>query len=713
MKKLLPVSSAAAALCVPLTLLAQDAPPSPATQSITITGQRDSHAPPPTATPTKTDTPLLLVPQSVQVVPRAVLNEQKALTLSDAVRNVAGSGQDFGFNGSTQPLLMLRGFQTVSMTAPGSMSGSAGYHLNGVKVQGVPLNMANAHSVEVIKGPATVLYGRAEPGGMINVVPRALPLANEFGFEQTLGQYGLTRTLVEGGGALNAERTLLGRASVSYNATDSARDFVTDRVGAGSGTLGWRPDADTEVKLTLDRIDQRYRNDYGIPAIGNRPGDFPIERQYNDAPELSRIRTTSELLEWSQRLSTSWQMKARAVSVRGRMREVDVTPYRIDLSSSADCLATANELCRYYYFVRPDGRYRLDQATVDLIGNIDFAGLRHTLLVGADAYRSRKSGTTYFQQLASVNVDNPQLGNTPPLDTDTATASDLEDRNRWISVYAQDQVAFGNGWHGVLALRHDRTRAAFGDPATTAPNDVSFITPRIGVVWEFAPGQTVYAQGQRALSANNGRDATTQRALDPEISTQFEAGYKRIALDGKLHTTVAGYQLTKRNRADYSLFPIVQTVGEARSRGIEVDVLGQLMPRLATIASYAYTDAEVTRDLQFRGTRLANVARHSGSIWLRWMIDGQWAVGGGVFAQGQRQGDQGNTFQLPGYARVDAMVSYAFSAPGGAKGAKGSLQLNVNNLFDRRFFTGSHPLVQDWIKPGDPRTALVSLRVDY
>jgi iron complex outermembrane recepter protein len=708
MNTLLPVCGAAAALCLPFPLLAQDA--SNATQSITITGQREAYAPPATATPTKTDTPLLLVPQSVQVVPRAVLNEQKALTLSDAVRNVAGSGQDFGFNGSTQPLLMLRGFQTVSMTAPGSMSGSSGYYLSGVKLQGMPLNMANAQAVEVIKGPAAVLHGRAEPGGIVNVVPRALPLADEFGVEQTLGQYGTTRTLIEGGGALNVERTLLGRASVSYNAADSAREFVTDRVGAGSGTLGWRPNAATEVKLTLDRIDQRYRNDYGIPAIGNRPGDFPIERQYNDAPELSRIRTTSALLEWNQRLDSAWQLKARAASVTGRTREVDVTPYRIDFATGDDCLATADQLCRYYYFVRPDGRYRLDQATVDVIGNVELAGLRHTLLVGADAYRSRKTGTTYFQTLAPVDVDNPRLGNTPRLDIATATASELEDRNRWVSVYAQDQIAVGGGWHAVVAVRHDRTRAAFGDPATTEPNDVSFTTPRAGVVWEFAPGRTVYAQGQRALSANNGRDATTQRALDPEISTQWEAGYKQVTLDGRLHTTIAAYQLTKRNRADYSLFPIVQTVGQARSRGIEVDMLGQLALGLATIASYAYTDAEVTRDPQFQGTQLANVARHSGSVWLRWMIDGQWTVGGGVFAQGQRQGDQANTFQLPGYARVDAMVSYAFSAPGNGKG---SLQLNVNNLFDRRFFTGSHQFVQDWIKPGEPRTALLTLRLDY
>jgi iron complex outermembrane receptor protein len=677
-------------------------------QRIEITGVKDLYQPPPTSTPNKTDTPVLLTPQSVQVVPRAVLNEQKVLTLSDAVRNVAGSGQDFGFNGSTQPLLMLRGFQSVSMTARSSMLGSAGFYLNGVKVQGVPLNMANAQAIEVIKGPATVLHGRAEPGGMVNVVSGPLSSTPELAIEQTLGQYGNTRTVLEAAGPLNEARSVLGRASVSYQAADSVRDFVTDRVGAGNATLGWRPDANTEATLTLDHIEQRYRNDYGVPAIGNRPGNFPIERQFNDAPALSRIRSDSGLLTLRHQLNADWQLQLRAAAVTGHTREVDVTPYRLNLTTGADCLATANQLCRYYFSARPDGRYRLHQGTVDLIGKVQAGGWQHTLLLGVDAYRSRTRGITYFQQLSPVDVNNPQLGNTPPLDPSLATASNREDRNEWLSLYVQDQLALGDGWYGVFALRHDRTKAAFGDPETTAANEVSFNTPRVGLVWEFSPGQTLYTQYQKALSANNGRDSSTQRELDPEISTQWELGYKRVALDGRLHTTLAAYQLTKRNRADYSLFPVIQTVGHARSRGLELDVLGQLGRSLALIASYSYTDTRVTSDPLFEGTRLANVARQSGSVWLRHALGGQWVVGGGVFAQGQRQGDQANTFQLPGYARVDAMVSYAFALGT----TKGSVQLNVNNLFDRRYFSGSHQFVQDWIKPGDPRTALLTLRFE-
>jgi iron complex outermembrane recepter protein len=102
------------------------------------------------------------------------------------------------------------------------------------------------------------------------------------------------------------------------------------------------------------------------------------------------------------------------------------------------------------------------------------------------------------------------------------------------------------------------------------------------------------------------------------------------------------------------------------------------------------------------------VARHSGSLWARYAL-GDWALGGGVFFQGARPGDNTGSFMLPGYGRADAMVSYAFNA----LGAKGSVQLNVNNLLDKVYFTGSHQFVQDWIAVGSPRTVSATLRLDY
>ena len=693
---------------------AQTPPATPATepQRVEVTGTAEAYQPRPTPTATKTDTPILLTPQSLQVVPRAVLNDQKALTLTDAVRNVAGVGTDFGFNGSAQPLLILRGFQSTSMTASGNMSGMSSYFVNGVKVMGVPLNMANVDSVEVVKGPASVLYGRSEPGGLVNVVPRALSAESRLGLEQTIGSYGLSRTVIEGGSALNADRTLLGRASVSYDKGGSNRDFVVNKLAAFSGTLAWVPDAGTRVALTVDHNAQKYRNDFGIPADGDRPAKLPRTRQYNDSPDLSSINGDSVLLDAQTQVAANWTLKGRVVSMRAKTREVDVWPYRENLIGLDNCdnsvgLAT---LCRYYFYVRPAGRTSLDQVTVDLIGDVQIGGLRHKLLAEIDHYSTKKTGDVYFTQINSVDVFNPALGSAPPLDTSFPLP--VDDHNQWTSLTLQDQIAFGGGWHGVFALRHDRTEALFSLTPGIEPNKKSFTTPRVGAVWEFMPNQTFYAQYQDSIAANNGRDADGV-ALEAERARQIEFGWKQVALGGRLNTTVAVFELVKRNRASRNPITFATTTeGDARSRGLEVDAIGQVSAQLALIGSYTYLDAKVTRDSQdpaAEGKRLANTARHAGSLWGRWMFDEQWAAGAGVFVQGQREGDNANSFQLPGYGRVDAMASYAFKAGR----SKGSVQFNLKNVFDKVHYTGSHPLVKDWIQPGAPRTASVTLRLDY
>lgn len=709
------LSAAGMAVGLPVAQAQTDSPTLPA---VTVSGDRDSYSAPESATATRTDTPWIQVPQSTQVVPQAVIEDQAALTLSDALRNVSGVQFDFGFNGGMQPLVILRGFSSVSMTAMGAMSGSATYYLDGTKVQGVPVNMANVQSVEVVKGPSSVLYGRAEPGGLVNVVSKPISRVPAFSMEQTIGQYGLSRTAVEGSGPLNADGTLLGRFGASYFSTDSVRDYVRDKLGAFTGALSWVPDTRTSLTATLDYSEHRYRTDYGVPALGDRPVNLPWSRQLNDAPELSNAKTTLFKLEGAHQFNDTWQVKAKALSVRGTTAEVDVTPYRVDLGAGVSpldaCDGAGTTQCRYYFNVRPDGRYKLDQFNVDLIGKFDTGGIQHTLLAGFDTYDSRKTGAMYFQQLSAASIYSPVLYRSPRLDTATAMPMDVQDRNRWTSFYLQDQLALGGGVVLTGALRHDRTSAIYSSDPNVAPNKQSSTSPRLGAVWQFAPNQAVYAQYQEALATNNGRDTVTLAALQPEKARQFEVGYKAALFDGKLTSTVALFQLVKRNRAanvviDQPPYYNLETVGKARSRGLEWDVSGEITKQLSVIASYAYTDAVVTEDPTYQGKRLPNVARHAGSVWARYAFDSRWSGGAGVFAQSSRPGDTANTFKLPGYARVDAMLAYRF-----AWGAsKASLQFNLDNVFNRKYYTGSHQFVQDWIKLGTPRTAKLTLRVDY
>lgn len=679
--------------------------------TVVITDQKSGYQLKPNSAGTKTETPILQVPQSVQVVPKEVIDDQGVLTLTDAVRNVAGVSSDFGFNGSAQPLFLLRGFSSASMTAAGPMSGASTYYLNGVKVSGIPVNMANVESVEVVKGPASVLYGRAEPGGLINVVPRALTSVSQFGFEQTLGQYGLSRTAVNGSGALNSDKTVLGRFSISHDQAKTNRDFVENKLGAFSGTLAWVPNAVSKVSVSYDHNAQKYRTDFGVPAIGNRPANIASNTQYNNSPELSSITSNALVVDAQTEVANSWTLKGRMAQVTSKTHEVDVWPYRDPgYYGGIGCAPGTVNICRFYYYARPQGETKLDQATASLSGNVKAAGIQHKLFFEVDHYATSKTGTQYLSYLDTVSVSNPALGSTPRLDTGNAYPADFEASSKWSSFTIQDQADFGNGWHVVGALRHDRTQAVYADKTSTlqlVPNKESNLSPRLGLVWEFAPRQSVYAQYQTAVATANGR-AADGVALNSESAKQKEIGWKSATNEGRLNTSLAYFELGKKNIADYTLYPVVTTIGEAVTRGLEFDVIGKLNTQFSVIASYSHLfEAEYTQGT-YKGLKLANAATNAGSIWGRYAIDADWSAGAGVFAQGQREADYANTVQMPGYTRIDAMTAYAFKD----NGYKGTLQFNLKNVFNRQYYTGSHQLVTDWIQPGSPRTASVTLRLD-
>jgi len=693
--------SLAIAISVAFIDVARAGNPDSDLEEVTVTAQyvRDE-----SSSASMTDQPILLTPQSVQVVTRQVLLDQNAITLTDAVRNVAGVSSDFGFGGATSPLLVLRGFSTVSMTTQSSLYSSGTYYLDGAKVKGIPIDMANVEAVEVVKGPDSVLFGRAEPGGLVNVRSRPLLATPTREIAQTVGDYGLSRTSARIGGALDQDQHWLAALSASHLDAGSNRDFVVEKLDTVNGSLAWLPASGTRVTLTADYVNHHYRNDYGIPSDGNRPANLPLHTAYNDAPVLSKDETQSYRLDVEQAISSVWQLKVRGIHMRSHTREVDVAPYRIDLSDPnlTDLFATSRQLARYYFNVRPDGLYRVDQASADLVGEVHTGSIVHKLAVGAEYFRESKVGLSYFEQVSTVSADHPILGNTPPLDPLLASPVDIVDWSRWHSLTGEDNIDFGNGLHAVVAVRQDWTSSIYSSPGVPA-NDVSYTSPRLGAVWEVARGHVLYAQFQRGLAANNGRNPDGT-ALDPEIGRQYEVGYKFQSADKGFTATLAAFDLLKTNRGDFTFFPVIRTIGRARSRGIELDASGRITQRLSVIGSYAYTDTTVDSGTLW----LANVPRHAASLWARYQVVSNGQLGLGAYSQSARFGDVGNTITLPGYVSFDAEASYGFRLGG----ARATAQLNLKNLLDKRYFISEHQFSPDWIQPGAPRTLSATIRVE-
>lgn len=213
-------------------------------------------------------------------------------------------------------------------------------------------------------------------------------------------------------------------------------------------------------------------------------------------------------------------------------------------------------------------------------------------------------------------------------------------------------------------------------------------------------------------AANSGLSATGQ-AFKPETAQQYEAGLKAELLERRLAATLAFYDLTKQNiLTSDPLNPgfSVQT-GEARSRGVELDLNGQITARWSVSAAYALTDARITQDNDGnQGKRLLGTPEHAASLWTRYRLGGDWAgwtLGAGVFAQSERQGDNANSFQVPGYGRIDLLAAYAWKVGR----SRLTAQLNVENALEKVYFTA--PGGRGEIHPGTPRTFTASLRAEF
>ena len=656
------------------------------------------------STGTKTDTPLLETPVAVQVVPPAILEDRQVIHLDDAYKNVSGMQADYGF--SNWDAAFMRGFS--------SMEGNqnAASYRNGVRVYGRGgglEEMSNVERIEVAKGPAAMLYGRIEPGGLINVVTH-LPEATPGYFAQLqAGSWDFYRATVDATGPVDKNRIILYRLDAALQRSQSFRDVLFADYNFLAPSLSIRPSSDLTINLNAERRRAEGPGDYGAPLL--TPG---VSRTLwmGDSKENAWLDKDRQAFDWSYRINPKWQVRNGYDHYKGKTRYDSLYAAFGSFNSATGDVDLAPWV----------GTNNVDahSAFLEFNGHIDSASLKHTLLFGADTAQSDTTLDYYtngFAALYTFNVFNPDNDFADFATLNTLPHDFLQAwHERWHGVYAQDQVAVAD-WRVLLGGRYDWTRAntsgTFVDPAQPA-NEHQGFTPRVGVLYLISPDWSTYASYSRALgSLNPGIDAGGN-TFEPEMAKQIEAGIKLAKRN--FNATAAAYRIVKSNviSPDPSglVFANVAS-GEVRSQGFEFDGTMHLGMHWDALANYAYTDAEVTQDDNgYQGKRPANVAKNLANLWLKYSPDEHWAFGGGMNWVGSRYGDSFNTFQLPGYARTDGMVAYRFKWGGCSTTA----QLNVNNLFDRDYLAST--VRQDTtpelnILPGAPRSFYGSIKVDF
>lgn len=346
-------------------------------------------------TATKTDTPIMETPMSIQVVPRAVMNDQQNINILDALnRNVSGVSARTG-SGVLYDNFIIRGFTT-------GLTGNA--YRNGLLFPSNFYEPSNIEQLEVLKGPAAALYGRIEPGGIVNITTKK-PLATPYySLQQQFGSYDLYRTTVDATGPIDQAKTLLYRFNATYLDKGSFRDIVnSDRVFIAP-TLSWRPNEKFEANLELEYKHENFVNDYGIPVLNGatRPVDLPNNRFLGDsASNQSEQENVLIGFDWTFRFNDDWKLTNRFLWEDWHLKFFDVYPRGMQAN---------NRLLNRGLF-RGEQGWETFTTNLDLTGKFELFGTRHNILIGGDFYHNKWpkmasfSGTTALVPV--IDIYNP------------------------------------------------------------------------------------------------------------------------------------------------------------------------------------------------------------------------------------------------------------------------------------------------------------------
>ncbi|MBH8576567.1 TonB-dependent siderophore receptor [Nostocaceae cyanobacterium CENA369] len=640
---------------------------------------------PDTTVGTRTNRRVQDIPQSIQVVPRQSWQDQAAVNTIDALRSV---GVIQAANSPTNgDVFTIRGFQTSNILRNGLKDYTAG------AVSGQS-QLANIERLEVLRGPASVLYGQGNPGGTINFVTKQ-PLSEPyFATSMTFGSYSFYQPTLDISGPLNSDKTLLYRLNASYISTESFVDFFYNQRYLIAPVLSWQISKNTKLTFEGEFRDQQQAHRTGLPAVGtvlpNRNGKIPLNVNTLDEGAINNRRSMLLGYNFEHRFSDNWSL-VNAFNVRSLR-------YRTDTANPGSLRADQRSINRTrqdYLGPAADDEYALDS---HVVGKFKTGSFRHELVAGFDLYRDIVQFDQTMRSLAPLDLFNPVYGQSPG---SIVSRINQKTKNDQLGFYVQDIVSLTNNLNLVLGGRGD-----FVDNQVTnflrasgnqSQSDFAF-SPRVGLVYKPIPPVSLYASYSQSFSQNIG--TTFEGDLfEPSRGTQYEVGVKADFFGGKLSSTLALYQLTLSNilTTDPNHLTYSIATGEQRSRGVELNVTGEILPGWNVIASYAYTDGQVTKDsnLSIIGNQLVNVPENSASLWTTYTfpkgdLQGL-GFGLGLFYVGDRQGDLNNSFSVPSYLRLDAAVYYQIN--------RLRFALNFKNLSDVRYYTARNI---NLVYPEDP-----------
>ncbi|MBK5526290.1 TonB-dependent siderophore receptor [Pseudomonas sp. TH06] len=643
-------------------------------------------------TATRTSTPVRYVPQAIDSIKTSNVANYGTNDIGDALSGMpnVSSSADTRFDS-----LRIRGFDA-----------SNDFYLDGIRDDSqYKRDLHNIERVEVLKGPAAVLYGRGSQGGIVNRVSKAPEAGRRSTIEAQGGSEDL-RSLYADLSTDPSENISL-RLNMGNMDENSFRDGVSGNRQLFAPSMSWQltPDLSWLVQYEYSRYNRTP--DRGIPGVNGRPADVGRDTTYGNDHDFIDDKSQSLRSKLTYEINDNWQLR-QTLGVFKLDSDFDNT-YLTGYTPST------NKVTRQHW--QQDLTTRNVYNYLELEGGFDTFGLEHRLLTGVEIGSQRRDPKLYnaatgktpgAQPVPSLDLFNPnrELRHTGSMQVFSDSHTEVESR----AVYVQDQLRLNDQWQLLGGLRYD----TFDIESTNKLKNISedrdshSTSPRVGLVWTPLQNHSFYASWSKTFSPVGGGligitpgAAGNTNDLSPELTKQKEIGVKSDWLNDRLSTTLAIYDLELYNRRTSDPNDPTLTVmsGLQRSRGIELTATGNIVGNWYMRGGIGMQDAKIEKDNNgLEGKRINNVAKHNGSLFLTWKPEMGWYGETGLTLVGQRYADNANTTVLPGYGRWDALVGYRFK--------DWDLRTALNNITDREYYASATSQYQ--IQPGAPRSVVMT-----
>ena len=684
-------------------------------KEVTVNSGKDAGYSPATSnTATKGSAPLRDIPQAVNVVPEQLMRDQGVRSMQDALRNVPGVV--FSSGDGQRDQVVIRGFTAI-----------ADQFLDGVRDDALYFrDLSNIESVEVLKGPAAVLYGRGSSGGLINRVTKKPKFGETFG-EVTfgLGSFGYKRTTADVNAAINDAAAF--RINAALEDSKSYRDQQFNKRYSIAPSVAFKFTPDTDLLLQYSNARDQRLTDFGIPALNGKPVNVPANTYYGSGNAARDDTTTSQVQNFTATLNHRFN---DAWSVRNTSRTYTYALDRYNTLPGGTTDPVTMTVGRTRSFILRDESGMFNQT--DFVYKNKLGNLKQEWLMGLElGQQKRRAESVSGGTVDRVSILNPGSV-VPPAIPASAYLADAAIPSHTVQdtvgLYAQNQLTLSPQWKALVGARYDsfKQSTTFDRKLAGLGRTDKAFSPRAGLVWQPSETQSYYVSVSKsfqpsaetfALAANNAANA-------PEITQNREIGTKLDLLDGRLNITAALFNLQRTNikNTDPANPALMINVGKQRTNGLELTANGKLPGRWDVSAGYAYLAGRMVESVaSVSSSQLPVVSvpslgkipaltpKNSGFIWgmkeLGSFGDGTVSVGGGLNYMGERFTSLTNLVTLPAYLTGDLAGNYK------TKGYE--VSANLKNFTNKSYIVSSHGSNDNLILPGAPRELQVTLRMKF